>query len=767
MESEYIAHSKDLKRGITEDQSFYDHTVNVYHRAVGYLEKVKNSIKDPDLYDFMHNVLELASLLHDMGKLDEDCQNVMKKRVAHTRMLNHVDAGTAFLLSKYLQTGKNCYFFAALIVNAHHIGLANLTDIIYSHTKQLKPNSPLRDLEIISEKYPQFKINLTIKEYIDKKMEEYIRVFELLIPIKIDQEIHYMKPLTPLTVRMLLSFLVDADHSDTASNYKNAVPDKEYDLLPIERGKQLDFYVKNLQNDTDRSLIRQRVYEDAKGSTINNPIAYCCSEVGTGKTTAVIRQQLNIASLNRLSRLFFVAPLTENVSQTTRVFRKSLVLDGEDADEIIAENHCKVEYENPMARIYSTTWNSPIVVTTSVQMQTTLFSNRPSSLRKLHNLIGSGITIDEFHLAVILKNWKILWPKLVELTHQWGCKVLLVSGSTVKIWEIPELVENVEPILSILTAETSQCTLEKEKERVETELIRSCFCPDTLVEKIHEFIGPKLLVLNTIHNAAVVAHMIARKYGKNMVEHLSTALMVSDRDNILKRVRERLGRVENFTLVATSCAETGIDFTPSFKFGFRELSSFLSHIQFPGRINRAYEYENPKVFIFSFNKDCFTKNNFKDGKILTYNDDYRVSSRIFIDMYSSNKFGPEYCTEAIQRELNEKNNIADVDNLIKDERIFNFKNIGENFEAIEDNSIPIVADRRIIEKIIKNEVVTRSEFSRGVISIGLSKVEKLKKMGVSIQSITRDGLEEIKIWNGRYDADFLGYMIEIIKKLHI
>ena len=79
--------------------------------------------------------------------------------------------------------------------------------------------------------------------------------------------------------------------------------------------------------------------------------------------------------------------------------------------------------------------------------------------------------------------------------------------------------------------------------------------------------GPRLLILNTVQSAAVVADRM-RKAGQDVM-HLSTALAPIHRNRIVDRVKERLKYdYEDWTLVATSCVEAGMNF--SFRTGFRE-----------------------------------------------------------------------------------------------------------------------------------------------------------------------------------------------------
>ena len=631
----YIAHSKKPEFGI-EEQSFYDHTINVHNRALSYLEEYKPYIKQ-DLWNYFKNVLEWATLFHDLGKLDDDCQFVLKQESEHKRMLNHVQAGVSYLEQKYKETKKNSFLLSAILVSAHHREICDFPDVIDFCTNEIKDKSPLHDLEVICEKYPQFRNDQrTVSDYVDSKLSKYISIFESICDKKLDDGINYSGKITSLSIRILLSILVDSDHSDTALNYKNATSDNKIKIDTKKAMALLDKYIDGLPKDnSERQKIRDSVYNACKNSDVFSNIVCCKSEVGTGKTTAMLRYALNVADGYNLIRIFMVEPLTHVVSQNANILRKSIVSAGENKFDVVAENHCKIEYESELARIYSTQWSSPYVVTTSVQFQTTLTANRPGSLRKLHNLVGSCIIIDESHMSFVIKNLKIMWPLIIELTENWGCKFILGSGSMIDIGDLKELGIQYN-VPSIIPNDISNLTLNMEKNRV-SEIVTGNLTINALIKKIFEKKGSKLLVLNTVHTSAVIAKKIKEMFGRDRVEYVSTALSQKDTERAFDRVFLRLKNGDDFVLVATSCVEVGIDFNPSFRYGFKEVSSLMNHMQFRGRINRNNEYKDSQILLFSFEDSFFTKNNFKDGKILTFNEGFRVSKRIFYDMCNEGK----------------------------------------------------------------------------------------------------------------------------------
>src|SRR5205823_1999425 len=95
--------------------------------------------------------------------------------------------------------------------------------------------------------------------------------------------------------------------------------------------------------------------------------------------------------------------------------RKSLLWPGEDPADVVAAHHHRVQFDAKDARLYAFLWHAPVVVTTAVQFFETLASNHPSALRKLHQLPGSAIFIDEAHAALPAHLWPVAWKWLREL----------------------------------------------------------------------------------------------------------------------------------------------------------------------------------------------------------------------------------------------------------------------------------------------------------------------------------------------------------------
>ena len=151
----------------------------------------------------------------------------------------------------------------------------------------------------------------------------------------------------------------------------------------------------------------------------------CDSPVGSRKTTAIMAHLLKVAKHKHLRRVIVVLPFTNIIDQSVDVYRKALVTSDEDATEIVAAHHHKAEFDDPPSRQFAYLWHAPVVVTTAVQFFETLAAGKPAALRKLHEVPGSAIFIDESHTALPTHLWPQAWKWLRELRLELSRRVWL------------------------------------------------------------------------------------------------------------------------------------------------------------------------------------------------------------------------------------------------------------------------------------------------------------------------------------------------------
>ena len=175
------------------------------------------------------------------------------------------------------------------------------------------------------------------------------------------------------------------------------------------------------------------------------------------------------------------------------------------------------------------------MLTTAVSFFETLAACDPATLRKLHALPGSAVFIDEAHAALPTKLWPQNWLWLSELAERWGCRFVFASGSLARFWENADIIENPVQLPELMPTGQAMVVRNDERRRIRYESLDGgrCLTVDGLIAAVLASPGPRLVILNTVQNAAVVARAM-RLSGMNVL-HLSTALCPEDRARIMPR----------------------------------------------------------------------------------------------------------------------------------------------------------------------------------------------------------------------------------------
>jgi len=670
------------------------------------------------------DTIRVAAEYHDLGKLDPENQEVLRgEHNAPHLPIQHTEAGTAYLLNRLnLATG-------ATLIRSHHIGLPDfVAEQNRSETEVLRDG------------------NAETRKHIDQTLDMLLLVHNSVRPTTIVNSSKTIQGNAALFFRLALSCLVDADHFDTARHYNQDLPKKGLPLHANKRLKLLDAYVEHLKEiqQNKRTPLRTEVYQACCNANTSPNMYACDSPVGTGKTTAVMAHLLNVAEKKKLRRVFVVLPFTNIIDQSVDVYRQALVGLNERREDIVAAHHHRAEFESPESRQYSFLWHAPIVVTTAVQFFETLASNQPTALRKLHNLPGSAIFIDEAHAALPSYLWPQAWLWLKELVANWGCHIVLGSGSLNRFWQLEEFSNPPIDLPELVSSQIRSSTISYEGNRIKYAHKSDPLGLDGLTGWLKTLPGPRLLIVNTVQSAAVIADAIRITEGKSYVEHLSTALCPRDRKITLDRVKNRLAKQtdENWTLVATSCVEAGVDL--SFHTGLRERCSFNSLIQTGGRINREGKYKDSTVWDFKL----------RHNSLLINHKAFETSSRILGELIAEQMIRPDLATEAMRREIR-SDGLRQIGNeILSYERNLQFPQMAESFKVIDSETITVIVDENLKQKILKHEKIDFNEIQQLSVQIWFNKESKY-----DLQAI--EGFPELRFWNLLYD-DFLGYMAGVL-----
>ncbi|MCL4539497.1 MAG: DEAD/DEAH box helicase family protein [Bacteroidetes bacterium] len=628
--SEWLAHSPG-KEPPVPPQAYFKHISEVSRRA-------KRNVKSLLSYfggdsNFFRQAVQAAAIFHDLGKLDDENQKVLSCGGGRGLPINHVDAGTANLLGHDLVE-------AALVIYSHHIGLQSIPE------ERAKEELFLRDPNVVAQ------IDQNLPDYLRRHLESGSEGLKEYIAGESDWN--------GLTRRIALSCLVDADYGDTARNYGREFPSASPKPRWKERLKALDKYVNGLGNGNDsqneRTHLLREIYQSCRNADTMPSFYACDSPVGTGKTTAIMAHLLRVAIDKGLRHIVVVLPYTNIIRQSVDVYRKALVLPGESAGEVVAEHHHQTDFSDINVRQLATLWQAPIIVTTAVQFFETIAGNHPSKLRKLHELPGSAVFVDETHAAIPNHLWPQTWKWLNDLSERWQCHFVFASGSLPRFWELRDMIDFPEKLPDLVNHDLRSRAISYEMKRISPVRIPEVLDIHGLITLVLSKPGPRLVIMNTVQSAAVIADALAMKFygeeysiqlNESKVLHLSTSLTPNDRERILKAIDERLSLQlddlrRDFTLVATSCVEAGVDF--SFRSAFRQRASTASLIQIGGRVRRRNENFEPTLVDFKI-----------EAPLINRHPAFTLSGQILEKLFDEDRFKndspADLVTEALRREL--------------------------------------------------------------------------------------------------------------------
>jgi CRISPR-associated endonuclease/helicase Cas3 len=234
-----------------------------------------------------------------------------------------------------------------------------------------------------------------------------------------------------LWVRMFASALFDADFLDAEAFFDPTVSSGRADwpalssLLP-----KLDAHLARKSAEaepTPVNRLRADVLHACRTAASYQPGLFSLTvPTGGGKTLSSLAFALEHARAHRLRRVIYAIPFTSIIEQTARVFREAV---GSDA---VLEHHSALgprpEAETARSRLAGENWDAPLIVTTTVQLFESLFANRTSQLRKLHNLAASVLVLDEAQ-ALPPGVLRPVTAVLDQLVKHYCCSVVLCTAT--------------------------------------------------------------------------------------------------------------------------------------------------------------------------------------------------------------------------------------------------------------------------------------------------------------------------------------------------
>lgn len=756
----YYAHSTD-KQDKKNWQLLKNHLEKVANCAAGFAREFNAE-------QFGYS----AGLLHDIGKYSPEFQ---KRLDGSNIKVDHSTAG-ANEASKLYDEFKSIVL--AYIITGHHGGLLNFgtpeSGLKKRLSKQSLPNYSAYKNEIIAPNLDEFYPHFT----------------------PINNQIGFM---LSFYIRMLFSCLVDADFLDTEGFIS---PDKsslrgQYESFDI-LSKKFDNRMDGVFSKAENSLInrhRKDIYEQCREkANLSQQMFSLTVPTGGGKTLSSMAFALDHLKKHNLKRIFYVIPYTSIIEQNAEVFRKIF------GNQNVLEHHSNYDPKNETnegtdtiqekLKLSSENWDMPIVVTTNVQFFESMFSNKVSRCRKLHNLSNSVIILDEAQLLPT-GFLKPCLAALSEMVVNYGSTVVICTATQPNLNKL--LDERVKPVEIMRSPQE----LYKLFKRVHVTDIGEMSDAD-LSAKLKTY-KQFLCIVNTrkhAHNlykqfsksnssyhlsarlsARLKAHKkvqcivnTRRKHAQNLYGqlskskssyHLSARMCPVHRRKVLNDIKDLLDAGAECHVISTRLIDAGVDI--DFPFVYEAMAGIDSVCQGAGRCNREGKLDSGEVYVFrsteGYRMTHWQSRVAEIGSMIfnAYKDD--PLSLLAVDKYFKELYFFE--DDALDKKrilLAFENGMPPYVNEIE----FPFEDVAYEFKFIEQNTRDIVIPyddnaRSIIEQIkhTKFPVKYIRSLQGYTVSIYRDEFEKLEKMN-AIFSI------DDRFFILRDDSDYYSEVIGLI-----
>jgi len=407
--------------------------------------------------------------------------------------------------------------------------------------------------------------------------------------------------------RMLFSCLVDADYLDTERFMEPETFGLRGSSLSITELKpMLDDYLTKFSScpDTEVNRIRREVQEDCKNASALAPGLFSLTvPTGGGKTLSSLMWAINHAIAYGKRRIIIAIPFTSIVAQTSATLREIF------GKENVLEHHSNVEYDETerrdnMAYLATQNWDAPIIVTTNVQLLESIYSNRPSRCRKLHNMVRSVIILDEAQ-ALPLEFLQPIVDALKAYVSCFGVSVLFstatqpsltgeyrgnTSGDSLKGFDPDSVREIILP-----------------QRNLSVRLKRVNLHTGDLTPMSYEEIAARLkrhqkalCIVNTRRHAREITRLMENS--GHILVHLSKNMCSAHIMEQIKTIKDLLSDPESkLIVISTQLIEAGVDI--DFPVVYRQLAGLDSILQASGRCNREGRIAQGDTYIFRLNEE--------------------------------------------------------------------------------------------------------------------------------------------------------------------
>lgn len=527
-----------------------------------------------------------------------------------------------------------------------------------------------------------------------------------------------------LWIRMLFSCLIDADRLDTERfmNPENFNARGHYSTLE-QMKPVLDARLNDLKKDapaTKVNAIRAKVQDDCrKAGSLPQGIYSLTVPTGGGKTLSSLLWAMEHAMKHGLRRIIIAIPYTSIVTQTADNLRNIF------GEENVVEHHSYADFDKMpydkrrKMELATENWDAPIIVTTNVQLFESLYSNKTSRCRKLHNIARSVLILDEVQ-TLPAENLQPIIDILGSLGKYMGASILFTTatqpafsgtiGSGLAKFEGLESREIIPDVDGLFKA----------MRRVKIDFKKEAYSYNTLASEISKS-DQVLCVVNTRGEAQQLYNALP---DKSNTFHLSRMMCQQHISDELAIIKERLQNGEPAKVISTQLIEAGVDI--DFPVVWREKAGLDSIAQSAGRCNREGKLKEGLVHVFQI----------EGSRLRGIMAKAASTAEDLIDAGEDDFLNPKTAKDYFRlfyAKLNDTDKSGISDSLYKP--CPDFESAANAFQMIDDNSltvyVPYSEDGEILTELLRN-----GEYSAQI-------MRKLQRYSVNVPIGRRDDIERM------------------------
>jgi len=718
------------------------HTLEEHLRGVSELARAYASFGTPE-------TAALLGLIHDIGKRSDSFQLRLRGKGGK---VDHTSAAYQYLMKEWAESapkglGESLAQLLAYPLLGHHGGMADYGSGSDEGTLACRISGPrIRDI-------PGWKSEsatpLPAAEDIMKELQPFMCMDE-------------RRPdafATAFLLRMLYSCLVDADFLDTehfCTPEKHALRSECSPLEVLEEKFFQYLFCKGfLKKEAVPGAVlahgasfpcgtagRREAIQQARlfmlqhciSSAEERPGIFSLTmPTGGGKTLSSMAFALRHAKKHGLRHVILVVPYTSIIEQNAEVLREAL---GEDA---VLEHHSNFihpdedqgEGQNASVayKLSTENWDATVIVTTSVQFFESLFDNRPSRCRKLHNIAKSVIILDEVQMLPV-PYVKPCLKALNLLASKYGSSIVLCTATQPALMRSSFLEDGFQAEqVHCIIPDSASADLFRIFERVGVE--QRGIMEDAEIADLMKAERQILCIVNSRKHAGELFKLLD---GSVADFHLSARMTPEHRTRVLEEIRLRLREGLPCRVVSTSLVECGVDI--SFPVVMREKNGLDVLAQSAGRCNREGRDELGRVICFSSTgglpkqaaelaRRCQAFDEVASRKNLFCPDTVKV---YFTALYTVSKhlLDEKGILKKMEFRAEQKKGIA----------AFEFRSIAEEFRFIEEDTAMVVIESGEAAELLRQEEAfgglssgTMRKLQRFSVQVRLYELERMKKDG--------------------------------------